>query len=633
MDGFLEKNLKLIEKYNPQLCKNVRNADISACNYEIGVNLAGEYNILIDGRPVHSVTGAQEEAAGFLDSSLKFSMNVVHVIYGLGLGYLLDTVCEHNEGVILLYEPNLTLLKYVFDLADFSQALAKSNVFVVSNPVEFTQIYNSVYRFQFKTKLYCLDFYKSFYPKEITSFEKFVNDMHAQNFYNHYYLCSHLYPNFDSMLKNFVEKIQLPLLDTIKDVYLGKTAVITSAGPSLYDNIEDLKKNRDKITIISVGTALRVLTENGITPDFVCYTEKYYAASQFESIDTSNMNFILEPSSAVELFSLPSKNKFLTLSFENNANHIFAELLGIELPYFEVKGTVAYQALSSAKLLGFENIILLGQDLAYTGGNCYSKGSVYEHLQCVKEGDKYKLAPKDKEKYKEAFFKLNDDMSEEEKERQLDEVLARLNSNICFTAGTNGEILPTSIDYKRFIGYFEMFAEKAESSKLYNASFGAQINGFENKRLSNILKDFDIKSNSSENLLRVVDSLYRINLKKVSENLRSNKRVLTETLDFIKEIFKIDCEKYTCDIIYEKFEIFNSIRSQNQFLRILTYQEYTYMAWLIREHIKSTRETTKLYVRNAIYKFFRELPKKIEIHVNEIDKIVGEINEICNTKS
>lgn len=633
MDGFLEKNLKLIEKYNPHLCEKVRNADISACSYEIGVNLAGEYNIQIEGRPVHSVTAAQEEALAFLDPSLKFSMNIVHVIYGLGLGYLFDTVCEHNEGVKILYEPDLTLLKYVFDLADFSQALAKSNVFVVSNPVEFTQIYNSVYRFQFRTKIYCLDFYKSSYAEQISAFRKFVNDLQEQNFYNHYYLCSHLYPNFDSMLKNFVGKIQLPLLDTIKNVYHGKTAVITSAGPSLYDNIEDLKKNRDKITIICVGTALRVLTENGIMPDFVCYTEKYYAAAQFDGIDTSNINIILEPSSAKELFSLPSKNKFLTLSFENNTNHLFAELLGVELPYFEVKGTVAYQALFSAKLLGFKNIILLGQDLAYTGGNCYSKGSVYEHLQCIKDGNEYKLVPKNKERYKEAFFKLNNNISEEEKERQLFKVLSQLNANICFTRGVNGDILPTSSDYKRFIGYFEMFSQNAESQKLYNASFGAQINGFENKHLQDILKDFVVESNNSENLLSADESYYRINLKKVSENLRSNRRVLVKIQDFLKEIFKIDCETYSCEAIYEKFEIFNSVRSQNQFLRILTYQEYTYMAWLIREHIKSTRETTKLYVRNSIYKFFRELPKKIEIRVNEIDEIVGEINEICNTKS
>jgi hypothetical protein len=51
-------------------------------------------------------------------------------------------------------------------------------------------------------------------------------------------------------------------------------AVIVGSGPSLEQNLEHLKRVRDSVIIISSGSNLRVLLENGIRPDFHCNLER-----------------------------------------------------------------------------------------------------------------------------------------------------------------------------------------------------------------------------------------------------------------------------------------------------------------------------------------------------------------------
>ncbi|MCH7935507.1 MAG: motility associated factor glycosyltransferase family protein [Proteobacteria bacterium] len=51
---------------------------------------------------------------------------------------------------------------------------------------------------------------------------------------------------------------------------------LVGSGPSLDDAIEVIKENQDNAVIVSVGTALQPLLNNGITPDFQVESENYY---------------------------------------------------------------------------------------------------------------------------------------------------------------------------------------------------------------------------------------------------------------------------------------------------------------------------------------------------------------------
>ena len=59
-------------------------------------------------------------------------------------------------------------------------------------------------------------------------------------------------------------------INKLIDIFQGKPGVIVSTGPSLEKNIHVLKEHQDKLVIVAVGQALRVLMGYGITPDFIC---------------------------------------------------------------------------------------------------------------------------------------------------------------------------------------------------------------------------------------------------------------------------------------------------------------------------------------------------------------------------
>ena len=59
MESFFKGNLAVIKNYNKELAKKLENAPLRS--FELNTNLAGEYNLILDSKPVHSVTGAQAE--------------------------------------------------------------------------------------------------------------------------------------------------------------------------------------------------------------------------------------------------------------------------------------------------------------------------------------------------------------------------------------------------------------------------------------------------------------------------------------------------------------------------------------------------------------------------------------------
>ena len=55
----------------------------------------------------------------------------IHLVYGLGLGYLFQVVCSKSIGTVILYEPDLNIMWYAFSLVDFSGDILKKNVYLI----------------------------------------------------------------------------------------------------------------------------------------------------------------------------------------------------------------------------------------------------------------------------------------------------------------------------------------------------------------------------------------------------------------------------------------------------------------------------------------------------------------------
>lgn len=160
----------------------------------------------------------------------------------------------------------------------------------------------------------------------------------------------------------------------------GVPAIIVSAGPSLDKNIDDLKEAIGKSVIISCDTALKPLIKHGIIPDAFVVVDAEKPIELFDAEEVWDIPMI----SNIEIpNNIMEKHRGMKFMYMNSllANSVLSKIIGDNeygkrcLGYVATGGSVANSAFSIAALMGAKNIILIGQDLAITGGKLHASGT------------------------------------------------------------------------------------------------------------------------------------------------------------------------------------------------------------------------------------------------------------------
>lgn len=524
----LEKNLKFISSYNPELKYKILQIKELKNDIIVSNTCLREPNLTFNGVPLHDNYGAETEAKNIF-AKVENTPVSMHVVYGFGLGYLFQQFALNSKGIVIVYEPNLEILASTLEIADLTTELSKKNVFVCSDLDEFKKCYRTNYLYGANTVISFLPTYKKMFGEELTKFANQVNLLMGAVIIDNNYIKTKLCASVKSVCSNIDLLVNEPPIMSYKDIYKGKTALVISAGPSLDKNIETIKKYRDKAIIFSVGQALGSLMKNGIKPDFVVSIELINTVQQLESFDISDVDLIVEPITYVSIHKIKAKNIISYPSKTSIANLIWAQYANIDSSGCKSSGTVSYTALYSAKILGFKNIALVGQDLAYLDGKCYSSGAKIEGLEYEIDPitGKAKVFAKDFELFKKSLYPKNATLTEEQMiagaNRFLEE---RINSNLIFVDGIKGNKLPTSSDYASFIEEFASFAKKYNTEiNLYNTSLdGALIEGFKNESLESILEN-------KETVKRLdLTNDFHYDLKSIVENINADIAVLEQLL-------------------------------------------------------------------------------------------------------
>ncbi len=486
----LNANLNAIKRYDKSLADEILRINNIKSTFELVQNKNQEYNLLFNSIPLHSPESAKAEAQKIVDKIEELeNKNTIRVIYGLGLGYLADEFITRAGGTIIIYEPNIELLRAVFEILEFSENLLKNNVFITNDKEKLLKIIDIIADRETKITISFLSSYFNIYKNDIYTFAGFIERKRGEKQANTNTINKIAPLATLNTIQNLEKITKTPLVSSLKGLYKDSCALIASAGPSLKDNIEIIKKYRDNFILFAVGPALKLLEKNGIIPDFLCIVEALDTSTQINDIDLSETNLIFEPYSSSYLWDLKVKNRFLFFSKENFLNDYLANTLNIDISNNKAIGTVSYCALSSAKIMGFKKIILCGQDLAFKDGQCYAKGSAYEDLECIfnSELNKYEIRAKDFETYKEKLMSKKY-LDNKYADYYAKSYIKKLNSTIYSVLGQDGKMLPTQACYAIFIKYFEKFAKNNQNLDLINSSLGgAQINGFKNLALEQVM--------------------------------------------------------------------------------------------------------------------------------------------------
>lgn len=162
-------------------------------------------------------------------------------------------------------------------------------------------------------------------------------------------------------LENFSSYFSLPSIYDLKNIFSGKVGVMVGSGPSLKFHLSYLKQNQNKVVIFCCDSALKVLLEAGVIPDFVTTTERMGDSRYlFEGMPELPSTFLLGPvvtdPLTFDAYKGPKIHLERDAGFENwvieqkNALNI-----GISPSHLGYVGL---------KILGCNPVYLLGQDCA-----------------------------------------------------------------------------------------------------------------------------------------------------------------------------------------------------------------------------------------------------------------------------
>lgn len=636
MNNIFLKNIQSLARKNPILA----NALMTYIPTELPeiTQVNGHYNLKYKNKLIHNGINPLEEAKEIFHMATN-EPNSIHLIYGLGLGYLFQYTSLNSKGTVILYEEDLNIIWFSFSMVDFSNDIIKENVFFTN---DYDYVVNEIYKksaIKNSPQMLVLPTTREENPEKFNILVKQLQEVIGSFALDLQYTEQKLYKDLKLCIKNIPYIIDEIPVNKLKDIYKGKTAVIVSAGPTLDRNIEVLKKYRDKFVLFTVGTALKALYNKGLKPDFLCIIEAYNSFKHVEGLDLSDVNYITEPHSNPATRKVNYKRRFSHISANSPVNHFWSELSGENIEEYWSKGTVSYTALNCARIMGCSKLILVGQDLAYIEGQCYSKDSIYKDLVCKynENREKWEITAKNMDEFINAISASKDiNVREKAAKNRLD----KLNNALYYVKGINGDMLPTEVVYAAFLKPLSEFAEKFSDREYINTSLvGAQIDGYKNMSLEDALassetfekiehiKDFSykkesIKANLELKLNELNKSLEYINqalkqLKNIKNNLNRYKNINEDILKTLKKVSQNYL--YLSDEFAKKSKMYDFITISDKIkldYKMKMLENFSY------KNVVEIVEALCSYYKNA------------EIKINEINGLInGVINESLNTKS
>ncbi|ENU0751569.1 motility associated factor glycosyltransferase family protein, partial [Campylobacter jejuni] len=153
-------------------------------------------------------------------------------------------------------------------------------------------------------------------------------------------------------------------------------AIVVSAGPSLAKQLSLLKAYQDKAVIFCADGALSMLEKEGIIPDYVLNIDFEDLPLRFFQNKENLKQSIIALECATHpnvVYSLKAENCMIVL--RNKA--LYQRFNLNDFGYIDTGTHVSHFSYTLALALGFKNIIMIGQDLAFDEeGNSHSKGFI-----------------------------------------------------------------------------------------------------------------------------------------------------------------------------------------------------------------------------------------------------------------
>jgi hypothetical protein len=300
------------------------------------------------------------------------------VVFGLGTGQLPKLARTMCPSPIVVYEPDPAILRTVLSYGP----LDLGNIPIVSSIADLTRLWRDFSARLVDVRVLTTPGYYKAYPNEVHSFVDAIPNLLTRTAISKATYQNRARVWVEDIIQNVELLTDAPPFLSLTDHYQGVPAFIIGAGPSLDKNIDALSEAAQKGIVFATNSGAVALARRGIEPQVICCIESIDASSKLESLPFM--------SRVVRAFSLAAAPQTLRCGtgpllpvHEAVAqyNGPLQDLTGYGgLP---MSGSVSTIAMSLARVLGCSPIVLVGQDLAYSGGRTYATGTGYESSTAV----------------------------------------------------------------------------------------------------------------------------------------------------------------------------------------------------------------------------------------------------------
>lgn len=313
-----------------------------------------------------------------------WDLNARLYMYGLGNGMYVRKFLEkaRKDCLVVVHEPSYKVFKTVLENFDLTDILTDLRVRFIFWPLNMNKGVKLTYQgIMTYTDMYSLAGsvylnYADIFPHDYTDYVNGVErarevisaNQQVNNFFGEYF-SKNVFSNMHLLEESYdIVKLAKHMPDDVP-------AIVVAAGPSLDNNIKELHRAQGKCLIISTDTALKPLALEGITPDITAIMDSKKDKRYLSEEESRRVPIVCTPRGGTEFLHLHTGKKFFINDF---CDHIgeFMKNNGHELIRLDTGGSVANACFAIAQLFGCKRIILVGQDLAYTGDKTHSAVTV-----------------------------------------------------------------------------------------------------------------------------------------------------------------------------------------------------------------------------------------------------------------
>ncbi len=604
--NLLEKNIQALlsgvnEPLGNKLLNFIQNKTCSRFNIDENLNIFDKtHNVFM-------YENLEEEINFFYQSILEKTPRYPFIcIYGIGNALLIKNLAKHYKH-LFVFESEIELFILALSTIDLSEELKVYKVVLFDCVAKDLEIqiamifdqqsileYLSLYEMFINTS-----YYLRFYEKQIV----FLNEVclktigvAVRNADISCFLPLLTYEQFLQNIPSMLESIPFQrILNERKNKF--DNAIVVSAGPSLAKQLPLLKAYQDKAVIFCADGALSMLEKEGIVPDYVTNLDySDWSIKFFQNKENLKQSIIaLECATHPNVVrSLKAENCMIVL--RNKA--LYQRFNLNDFGYIDTGTHVSHFSYTLALALGFKNIIMIGQDLAFDEeGNSHSKG-----------------------------FSYGEQFSEET-------IVPTLQVQ---AYGGKGEVLThiTWNDYRIKLEY--LFACNDQKAKFYNATEGgARISFTEELSFKECCEKFLIKEKPKFELPKSLtknrsDKLLVKFKEKIQKDQDNAKRFLNDALALKQILENILSKDFILPLeflekVYQNIENFNHSLDEDEFIQDEVLRgAFAYRGKLISDvlklHIKDETHFITAYIK-AYHEWLLYFIEKLEQKYKSLSKV------------